>query len=145
VKIALGSDSTGYHLKNSIKESLDSLGFAYTDFGTFRMDSGEYPEYAYKVSSAITKDGYDCGLLIGSTGIGMCITANKLKGIRAVLASDIDSAQLSRLHYDVNVLCLGTQITEAKALDIVSIWLTTSFEGGNHQKRVELIAKLTGL
>jgi len=146
VKIALGSDYIGYRLKNSLKESLDNQGLTYTDFGTFHMDIGEYPEYAYKVSNAIIKDDYDRGILIGSTGIGMCITANKLKGIRAALAYNINTAQMSRLHNDANILCLGgNEIPEALALDIVNIWLTTSFEGGKHQKRIELITKLTGL
>jgi len=146
VKIALGADHAGYTLKNSIKKFLDHKGFIYTDFGTFKMSEGEYPEYAYKVSDAIAKGMYDRGILVGTTGIGMCITANKLKGTRAAIVSDRDTAHLSRLHNDANVLCLGASyLDESKALDIVEIWLNTSFEGGKYQKRISLISKLTGL
>ena len=146
MKIALGSDYIGYPIKNTIKEFLDNQGLSYTDFGTFKMDVGEYPEFSYKVANAIMKDHYDVGILIGSTGIGMCITANKIKGIRAALVSDISVAQKSRLRNDANILCLGAEdLSEAKALDIVNIWLTTSFEGGKYQKQNELITKLTGL
>jgi ribose 5-phosphate isomerase B len=146
VKIAIGSDCIGYSLKNTIKEFLDNQDLSYTDFGTFKIDAGDYPEYAYKVANAVIKDSYDRGVLIGSTGIGMSITANKIKDIRAALIFDIKSAQASRLYNDANILCLGAEIVaEAKAIDIVNIWLTTSFEGGKHQNRNELISKLTGL
>jgi len=146
VKIALGSDYIGYPIKNTIKEFLDNQDLSYADFGTFKMDSGEYPEFSYKVANAVMKENYDLGILIGSTGIGMCITANKIKGIRAALVNDIDTAQKSRLRNDANVLCLGAELlSEAKVLDIVNIWLTTSFEGGKYQKQNELINKLTGL
>jgi ribose 5-phosphate isomerase B len=144
--IALGSDHAGFQLKESLKRYLDSKNLKYTDFGTFRMDSGDYPEYAYKVSMAIIQDNHDRGILICGTGIGMCIAANKIKGIRAALAHDINSAQLGRLHNDANILCLGGRdIKESKAMDIVDVWLNTSFEGGRHQRRIDLINKLTGL
>jgi ribose 5-phosphate isomerase B len=146
VKIAIGSDCIGYSLKNTIKKFLDNQDLSYTDFGTFKIDAGEYPEYAYKVANAVAKDSYDRGVLIGSTGIGMSVTANKIKDIRAALIYDIKSAQASRLYNDANVLCIGAEIlAEAKAIDIVNIWLTTSFEGGKHQSRNDFISKLTGL
>ena len=95
------------------------------------------------MASAIFKEEFDRGLLIGSTGIGMCITANKIKNIRAVVASDIALAQTSRLHNDTNILCLGIdELPEGKALDIIDVWLNTSFEGGKHQKRIDLISRL---
>ena len=110
------------------------------------MDEEDYPQYAYKVCTAIIQDKYDRGILICGTGIGMCMTANKIKGIRAALAYNIEIAQLSRLHNDANVLCLGGRhISESLALDIVDVWLNTSFEGGRHQRRVDLINKLTGM
>jgi ribose 5-phosphate isomerase B len=144
--IALGSDHAGFQLKESLKRYLDSKNLKYTDFGAFNMDSGDYPEYAYKVGMAIIQDNYDRGILICGTGIGMCIAANKIKGIRAALAFDINTAQLSRLHNDANILCLGGKdMKESKAMDIVDVWLNTSFEGGRHQRRVDLITKLTGL
>ena len=146
MKIALGSDPFGYQLKNTIKKMLENKGLPYTDFGTFKIDEGNYPEFAYKVGTALFKDGYDRGILIGDSGIGMCITANKLKNIRAFVATEIESAQKSRLINDTNVICLGSQeLTEAKALDIIEVWLNTSFEGGKQQDRIDLITQLTGL
>jgi ribose 5-phosphate isomerase B len=146
LKIALGSDHAGFQLKESLKRFLDNKSLSYTDFGPFNMDEEDYPQYAYKVCNAIIQDKYDRGILICGTGIGMCITANKIKGIRAALAYNIEIAQLSRLHNDANVLCLGgRQTNESLALDIVDVWLNTSFEGGRHQRRVDLINKLTGL
>lgn len=146
MKIALGSDHAGFQLKESLKRYLDSKNLDYTDFGVFKLDAEDYPEYAYKVSNAIIMDHYDRGILICGTGIGMCIAANKVKGIRAAQVSDIESAQISRQHNDTNVLCLGGRvIKESKAVDIIEAWLNTSFEGGRHQKRIDLITKLTGL
>lgn len=146
MRIALGSDHAGFELKESLKRYLDGKNLEYTDFGIFSMDSGEYPEYAYKVGNAIMQGKYDRGILICGTGIGMCMTANKIKGIRAALAYDIHTAQLSRLHNDANILCLGgREVKESMAMDIVDTWLNTSFEGGRHQKRIDLITKLTGL
>lgn len=146
MKIALGSDPFGYQLKNTIKKFLENKGLPFTDFGAFKIDEGNYPEFAYKVGTALVKDGYDRGILIGDSGIGMCITANKLKNIRAFVATDIENAQKSRLINDTNVICLGSQeLSEAKALDIVEIWLNTSFEGGKQQERIDLISQLTGL
>ncbi len=146
MKIALGSDNIGYQLKNTIKKFLENKGFSFTDFGTFKINEGDYAEYAYKVASAIFKEDYDRGILIGSTGIGMCITANKIKNVHAVVASEINSAQFSRLYNDTNVLCLGSEeLPEGKALDIVDVWLNTSFEGGKYQDRINLISRLTGL
>ena len=146
MKIAIGSDHAGYKLKEFIKSYLDGKKLQYTDFGTFKMDSCDYPELAYKVTDAVTKQNHDRGILICGTGIGMCITANKIKNVRAVVATDITFAQSSRLYNDANVLCLGcNDLPEGKALDILEVWLNTSFEGGKHQTRVNLISRLTGL
>jgi len=146
LKIALGSDHAGFKLKESVKRFLDNNNLSYTDFGTFNMDEEDYPQYAYKVCQAVVQDKYDRGILICGTGIGMCMAANKIRGIRAALAYSIETAQLSRLHNDANILCLGGRQTgESLAMDIVEVWLNTSFEGGRHQRRLELIRKLTGL
>lgn len=146
MKIALGADHAGYVLKESIKEFLNSKKIEYKDYGTFKIDSCDYPEYAYKVGQAILNQEADLGILICGTGIGMSITANKIKGIRAANVYDLKTAKLSRLHNDANVLCLGGRIMdEKKALPIVEIWLNTSFEGDRHQNRLNLISQLTGL
>jgi ribose 5-phosphate isomerase B len=146
LKIALGADHAGYVLKESIKEYLNKKQLEYKDYGTFKMDSCDYPEFSFKVSQAVANKEADLGILICGTGIGMCITANKIKGIRAGIASDVKTAQLSRLHNNANILCLGGRTLEEKqALEIVETWLNTSFEGGRHQTRLNLISQLTGL
>lgn len=146
MKIALGSDHAGYPLKEEIKKYLDLRDIPFTDFGTFKIDSSDYPEFAYKVGNAIAAEECDCGILICGTGIGMSITANKIKGIRAAVANTEEGAKLSRLHNDANILCLGSRVVEPEqALKILDVWINTSFEGGRHQKRTNLITQLTGL
>lgn len=146
MKIALGADHAGYVLKETLKKHLEKKGIAFKDYGSFKEDSCDYPEYAFKVGQAVSSQEADLGILICGTGIGMSITANKMKGIRAALVNDIKVAQMSRLHNDANVLCLGGRTTEEKdALEILDVWLNTSFEGGRHQNRLNLISQLTGL
>jgi len=146
LKIALGSDHAGYTLKEEVKKYLDLKEIPFTDFGTFKIDSSDYPEFAYKVGNAITTEECDRGILICGTGIGMSITANKIKGVRAAVTDTEKGAKMSRLHNDANVLCLGSRMIEPEqALKIVDVWINTSFEGGRHQKRVDLITQLTGL
>jgi ribose 5-phosphate isomerase B len=146
LKIAIGSDHAGYSLKEEIKKYLDLKEIPFTDFGTFKIDSSDYPEFAYKVGNAIAAEECDRGILICGTGIGMSITANKIKGIRAAVVGSEEGAKMSRLHNDANVLCLGARTTEPEqALKILDVWINTSFEGGRHQKRVNLITQLTGL
>jgi ribose 5-phosphate isomerase B len=146
VKIAIGSDHAGYLLKGVIKNHLDEKEISFTDYGTFKMDSTDYPEYSYKVSQAVATGECDLGILICGTGIGMSITANKMKGIRAAVVHSVETAKMSRLHNNANVLCIGARILEEKqACEIVDIWLMTSFEGGRHDKRINLISQLTGL
>ena len=144
--IALGADHAGYLLKEKIKKYLSDKKLEYKDYGTFKLDSCDYPEFGYKVSQAVATQEANVGILICGTGIGMCITANKIKGIRAALATDVETAQLSRLHNNANVLCLsGRNLEEDLAIKIVETWLNTSFEGGRHEGRLNLITQLTGL
>ncbi len=146
MKIAIGADHAGYMLKEQVKTFLKSKDIDFKDYGTFKIESCDYPEYAYKVGQAIVNGEADLGILICGTGIGMSITANKIKGIRAALVHDEQTAKLSRQHNDANVLCMGGRILEEEAaLKIVDVWLNTSFEGGRHEKRLKLINQLTGL
>ena len=146
MKIALGADHAGYLLKETVKNFLTEKEIEFKDFGTFKMDSCDYPEYAFKTGQAVLGGEADLGILICGTGIGMSIAANKMKGIRAAIVLDEQSAQISRLHNDANILCLGARILEEHAaVKVVETWLNTSFEGGRHQKRLNLITKLTGL
>ncbi|MEJ2542595.1 MAG: ribose 5-phosphate isomerase B [Calditrichaceae bacterium] len=144
--IALGADHAGYLLKEKIKKYLSDKKLEFKDYGTFKLDSCDYPEFGYKVSQAVATQEANVGILICGTGIGMCITANKIKGIRAALANNVEAAQLSRLHNDANILCLsGRSLEEDDAMKIVETWLNTSFEGGRHEGRLNLITQLTGL
>jgi len=146
VKIAIGSDHAGYLLKEKVKKYLKKKEIPFTDFGTFKEESVDYPEYAYKVGNSIINSEADMGILICGTGIGMCITANKIKGIRAANPHNKPSAELSRLHNNSNVLCLGARtLTDEQVEEVLETWLFTSFEGGRHETRVNLINKLTGL
>jgi ribose 5-phosphate isomerase B len=146
LKIAIGSDHAGYLLKEKVKRYLSKKEIAFTDFGTFKEESVDYPEYAYKVGTSIINNEADMGILVCATGIGMCITANKIKGIRAAHPFNKQSAELSRLHNNTNVLCLGSKtLTEEQVNEVLETWLFTSFEGGRHEKRLNLINKLTGL
>ncbi|RLD15399.1 ribose 5-phosphate isomerase B [candidate division KSB1 bacterium] len=146
MKLAIGADHAGYYLKERVKEFLKSKNIDFKDYGTFKIESCDYPEYAYKVGQAVVNGEADLGILICGTGIGMSITANKIKGIRAALVYDEQTAKLSRQHNDANVLCLGGRLTpEEEAKKIVDVWLNTSFEGGRHEKRIKLISQLTGL
>lgn len=145
MKIALGADHAGYVLKEAIKSYFIEKKIEYKDLGTFKIESCNYPEFSYKVSNAVASGETDCGILVCGTGIGMCITANKIKGIRAAQAYNVEMARLSRLHNNANVLCLGARMTEEEeAIKIVDAWLNTSFEGGRHENRVNLISQLTG-
>jgi len=146
LKIALGADHAGYLLKEEIKKYLEKDGIPFSDLGTFKIESTDYPEYAYKVANAIAHEEYDRGILICGTGLGMSITANKIKGMRAAVVTSAEMAKMSRLHNDANILCLGSRLLKKEeAIEIVNVWINTSFEGGRHQRRTELITKLTGL
>ena len=143
MKIALGSDHAGYPLKERIKEFLLEKGHEVLDFGATSEESTHYPLFAREVSLAVQRGEADRGILVCGTGIGMAITANKFKGVRAALCLNEYMARMSRLHNDANVLCLGDRVLgEELALSIVEVWLSTPFEGGRHQKRIELIADI---
>ena len=139
MKIAIASDHGGYNLKEELFKYLKDK-YEIVDFGTNSTQSCDYPVYAKKVVNAILNENFDRGILICGTGIGMAITANRFKGIRAANVSDTYSARLTRLHNNSNVLTLGARaLGEGLAMDIVDIWLNTDFEGGRHQKRIDMI------
>lgn len=139
-KIAIGSDHGGFNLKNTIIKHLEALGHEVQDFGTYSTDSCDYPVYAKAVSNSVAKGENEKGILVCGSGIGVSIVANKVKGIRAALCHESHSAMLSRLHNNANVLCLGERITgESLALDIVDVWLKSEYEGGRHQRRIDMM------
>lgn len=138
--IALGSDHAGLPLKLEIIKLLEERGIAYEDFGTYSEDSCDYPVYGRKAAEAVADGRCQKGLLFCGTGIGMSLTANKVKGIRCAVCSDCYSALMSRNHNDCNMLALGARVVGIDlARMIVSMWLDAGFEGGRHQRRVDLI------
>ena len=142
-KIALGCDHGGFELKNEIIAHLEAAGVEYKDFGTYSSDSCDYPDYAEKTCSAVVSGEYDLAILVCGTGIGISMAANKMKGIRAACCSDTFSARFTRLHNDANVLCMGGRVVGAGlACDMVDLFITTDFEGGRHQARIDKIMAL---
>lgn len=141
MKIALGADHGGFEYKNKISDLLKKEGYDVTDFGTYSKESCDYPVFAKKVAEAVSTGVCDRGILICGTGIGMSITANKFKGIRAALCSDTFSAKATREHNDSNILCMGERvITFDKAEEITRIWLETEFSGEErHIRRIGMI------
>ena len=141
--IALGSDHGGFRLKEEIKHFLEKQKVSFRDFGTYSEEPVDYPDIARTVGYAVSGGEYDRGIIMCGTGIGISISANKLKGIRAALCHDTFSAQMSRQHNNANVLAMGGRVIgPGLALAIVEKWLTTEFEGGRHARRVD---KITGL
>ena len=137
--IAIGCDHGGYELKLEVIKYLEKNGLEYKDFGC-NGESVDYPIYARKVGQAILDGECERGILICGTGIGMSICANKFKGIRAACCGDHFSAEFTRKHNDSNVLCMGARtIGAGVALQLADIFLSTEFEGGRHQKRVDMI------
>src|SRR5437764_10798798 len=143
MKIALGADHAGFDLKQKVKQHLEQKGFQVDDRGTTSSDSVDYPDFARKVAEEVAGKQADLGILVCGSGIGMAITANKVPGIRAANVSSAEEAQLSREHNDANVLALGARLLDQNsAFCIVDKWLTTSFAGGRHQRRVDKIAEI---
>jgi len=143
MRIAIASDHAGYELKEAIKAAFPEHEFE--DFGTHSVDSMDYPDTGAPAAQAVAAGKAERGILICGSGIGMSITANKVRGIRAALCTNTDLARLSRIHNDANVLCLAGRFTAVPyALEIVNNWLNSAFEGGRHQNRIEKIKLLEG-
>ncbi len=141
--IAIGCDHRGFGLKERIIAWLQNEGYSYQDFGCYSTEPVDYPDIAQKVGEAVARGSFDQGILICSTGIGMCMAANKIKGVRAALCHNVFAAQRARQHNDANVLCLGGEdVDTSVALEIVKTFLTTDFEGGRHTRRVSKIRAL---
>ncbi|MCQ2362810.1 MAG: ribose 5-phosphate isomerase B [Acidaminococcaceae bacterium] len=143
MKLLIGSDHGGYHLKEHIKKYLTEKGYEMVDVGTDSEDSCDYPDFAQKLCNGITQGTAEKGILICGTGIGISIAANKCAGIRAALCNEVYGAKMSRQHNDANVLCMGARVIGVGTAElIVDTWLNTDFEGGRHQRRVAKIMAL---
>jgi len=140
MKIAIGSDHGGFAYKEKTRELLAILGHEVRDFGTYSDASCDYPLFIRPVAEAVARGDFERGIVLGGSGNGEAIVANRVRGIRCGLCWNIELARLNRQHNDGNVLSLGQRtITLEVALEIVRAWLTTPFEGGRHQKRIDLI------
>lgn len=143
MKIALACDHGGLNLKNAVKKYLEENGYEFEDFGTDTTDSCDYPDFALPAAEAVASGVCDKGILICSTGIGVSMVANKVPGVRCAHCHDSYCAKFTRLHNDANVLAMGEKVVgTGYALQIVETFLTTQFEGGRHQRRVDKITAI---
>ena len=139
MRIAIGSDHRGCHLKELVFRVVTEAGHQYHDFGCYTEDSVDYPDIAVLVAEPVARGEFDRGILICGTGIGMCIAANKVKGIRAAQCHDVFTARRARLHNDAQICCLAAEEGRARVPAILEAFLTTDFEGGRHIKRLDKI------
>ena len=144
MKIAIGCDHGALALKNKVADHLKEQGHEVTDFGTYTLDSCDYPDFAAKAAQAVADGTCDRGIVLCTTGIGVSITANKVKGIRCALLSDVMSARMTREHNDTNMMAIGAAVTgEMLALEIVDTWVSTAFsQGERHQRRIDKMMAL---
>lgn len=141
--IAIGSDHGGFALKEAVKKHLEAKGIEVKDFGCYSTDSVDYAIHAAKVAHCVADGEAEYGVLVCSTGIGISMAANKVKGIRAALCCDTHAAEMTRRHNNANILCMGgLVISEEMGLNIVDTFLSFEFEGGRHQRRVDQIAAI---
>lgn len=143
MKIAIASDHGGFALKQNIIMYLEAEGHEVSDLGCYSEESVDYPQFGRSCAKAVASHQAERGIVVCGTGIGISIAANKVKGIRCALCTSVEMAKLSRQHNDANMLSLGGRTTElADALDIVRAWLTTDFEGGRHERRVNQLNEM---
>lgn len=143
MKLAIGSDHVGWELKQEISEYIQSLGHETVDFGAYSSERTDYPKYGKKVAEEVASGQFDGGVLICGTGVGISISANKVKGIRAVVCSEPYTAKLSKQHNNTNIVAFGSRVVGVDlAKMIVKEWLEASYEGGRHAKRVDMIDEI---
>jgi ribose 5-phosphate isomerase B len=142
LRIAIGSDHAGFQFKAILTELMQAMGHEVKDFGTHSEESVDYPDYIRPVAQAVARGEYDRGVVLGGSGNGEAIVANKVKGIRCALCWDVTTARLARQHNDANIVSLGQRVVSLEAAkDLVAVFLTTEFEGGRHIRRIEKIAE----
>lgn len=140
MRIGIGNDHSAVEMKREVMKFLQDLGYEVINYGTDSMESCDYPVYGEKVGQAVASKEVDLGILICGTGVGISLAANKVKGIRAVVCSEPYSARLSRQHNNTNILALGARVVGIElAKMIIEEWLNAEFEGGRHQRRVDMI------
>ena len=145
MRIAISADHAGFELKKKIIKALEENGNEVKDFGTYSDESIDYADFAYKAAKSVADKNEDFGIIICGSGVGVSITANKVKGIRAANCFNNEMSALARQHNNANIICLGARfLSESQAIEMVNTFLTTEFEGGRHERRVNKIHDLTG-
>ena len=144
MRLAIGSDHRAYSLKKFVTGIINEQGHSYEDFGCYSTESIDYPDIARKVADAVISGQYECGILICGSGIGMSIAANKVKGIRAAMCHNAFTAYRARRHNDANIMCLGAEEGKAMVPAIIDKFLSTEFEGGRHQRRLDKMNDMDG-
>ena len=143
MKVAIGNDHRGFQVKRKVAELVQRLGHEIVDLGSNSEEASDYPDFALQVATAVAGGQVDRGILICGSGIGMSMAANKVRGVRAALCHDDVTAEMSRRHNDLNVLCLSADMLGERLIDrMVEIWLNTQFEGGRHARRIEKVSSL---
>ncbi len=143
MRIAVGSDHAGFHLKNTLRDWLLGEGHEVEDVGTFTAERADYPVFGAAAAAKVANGDADFGVVVCGSGQGICMAANKVAGVRGAVIRDVQDAQMSRLHNDANVACFGERVTESEtAIDALRVFLATEFEGGRHQARVDLLGEL---
>ena len=143
MKIAVAADHGAYELKEAIKKHLEEKGIEYKDYGCFSKESVDYPRYAYVAASAVAEGEYDFGIICCTTGLGVSMAANKVKGIRAAVCTNEMLAEMTRRHNNANVICMGQNVVSQElAFRMIDIFLSTEFEGGRHQRRIDLLTDI---
>jgi ribose 5-phosphate isomerase B len=143
MRVAVGSDHRGFSIRRHVADLVGRLGHEVTDVGAFSPDAVDYPDVAADVARRVASGEADRGILICGTGIGMCIAANKISGVRAAPCHDDTTAELSRRHNDANILCFSADLLGERLIDrMVEIWLSTPFDGGRHADRINKITEI---
>src|SRR5262245_54951215 len=142
MRIAIGTDHAGFRYKELLKVELAALGHEVTDFGTHSEDPVDYPDFIRPVANAVAAGDFERGIVLGGSGNGEAIVANRVRGVRCTLCWSVESARLARQHNDANVLSLGARLVpDRELMPIVTTWLSTAFEGGRHARRIAMIDK----
>ena len=143
MKLSIAADHGAFELKESIKKHLDEKGIEYEDFGCYSKESVDYPKFAYKAARAVADKSCDLGIICCTTGLGVSMAANKVKGVRAAVCTNEMLAEMTRRHNNANVICMGQNVVSFElANKLVDIFISTEFEGGRHQRRVDLLTDI---
>ncbi len=143
MKIALGADHGAFELKEAVIRHLEEKGIEFEDFGCYSKESVDYPKYAFLAANAVAKGQCDFGIICCTTGLGVSMAANKVKGVRAAVCTNEMLAEMTRRHNNANVICMGQNVvSEELAMKMIDIFLSTEFEGGRHQRRVDLLTDI---